>query len=232
MQGRYLRVRRHSDEIRNREGGGRPPLLLAKLVGAAAAVGLSLALVIAGSAWFRSRPTQASRDGASSQAGPDTGLSTEGSRAYESLTPGAPPEIVELAPNRFRGPGGKVVVVPEGWRFEAGSSSELWAVLTPEHDDSGIPRIGVGLIAVPGLDPSDAAFTVDHFLDELLPEITMTQEPVDGGILSKGSGRLEGRDVVQVRRLYPVAQGVVVVWGMFPKGFRSPATLVSSILQN
>jgi hypothetical protein len=215
-----LDSRKSLGTVRERNAGQRWRLAPAAVLG----VAIVVLAVLLSSLW---RPGSHGRL-SSGPGGPSGGEKAAAEDA--DAAPGSSPTVVELAPGRFRGPWGIEIEVPSGWKYSPGPSRELWAVLQPAEVSDYIPRIGVGTIETPGLSPDDAMLTTEHFLDELFPEITSTEEVTSDGLLSRGSGFLEGREVVQVRRLYPHDSGVIVVWGLFPKSFPTPAKVVSSVL--
>jgi hypothetical protein len=204
--------------------------LLISALAAAAAVGALIAVLVsatpgAGTAAKNKSSKGESRDSHNPQ-GHFAGVDEE-----SDADTATPPRLEDLGGNRYRGPSGTIVKVPRGWEITAGNQIELWATLVPAGSKDPIPRIGIGNISAEGLEPQDALDTVGYYLSEVLPEITSTEEPFRGGILSKGSGTVEGKRLDEVRWMYPLSDGVLVVWGLFPAGYPGKVDLVTNAVE-
>ncbi len=136
------------------------------------------------------------------------------------------PKLEDLGGGRFRGPRGVVVKAPQGWVVEPGRQRELWATLVPQESKGPLPRIGIGEIDAQGLDGPTALQTVKHYLADVLPELSSTEEPFRGGVLVRGKGSLDGIQIEEVRWLRSLPDSVLVAWGLFPAGHPHKVELV------
>ncbi len=192
---------------------------------AAAAAVVTVVSLVAMSAVDSGTDSRPPRTGQSPTA-QDQGSGPGESDLGDAWRPEPGPTLEDLGGGRFRGPRGVVVKAPKGWRVEPGRRRELWATLIPVESKGPLPRIGVGEIDAQGLDGPTAMQTVKHYLAEVLPELSSTEEPYRGGLLMRGKGSVDGTQIEDVRWLRSLPDSVLVVWGLFPAGHPHKVELV------